>query len=103
MEQTGAWLTRHTARAPAALRERVLEHVRAIPAGRSIAETLAEASREALRQVEEAPAAGRPVALDLLAADALITLALLAQAQEQPSGLEGFATDLLQHPVSRRD
>lgn len=103
MDATGPWLTRHTARAPAALRERVLQHVQSVTPGESVAETLAEASREALRQVELDPAAGRPVALDLLAADALITLALLAQSQEQPSGLEGFATDLLQHPVGRDD
>ncbi len=77
--------------------------MQSVTPGDSIAETLAEASREALRQVERDPAAGRPVALDLLAADALITLALLAQAQQRPAGLDGFATDLLQHPVGRRD
>lgn len=103
MDSTSAWLERHTARAPAALRDRVLQHVRAVPGGGSVAECLADASREALRQVEQAPAAGRPVALDLLAADALITLALLAQAQEQPARLEAFAADLLQHPVAQRD
>lgn len=96
------WLARHTAHAPAVLQERVLFHVRAVDAGGSIAETLAEASREALRQVERAPAAGRPIALDLLAADALITLALLAQAQDHPSRLEAFATGLLRHPVGPR-
>jgi hypothetical protein len=103
LESTGPWLARHTARAPAALRQRVLQHVQSVTRRDSVAETLAEASREALRQVERDPAAGRPVALDLLAADALITLALLAQAQERPSGLDGFATDLLQHPVGRHD
>lgn len=103
MEATGPWLTRHTAQAPAALRERVLRHVYAVPPGDSVAETLADASRQALRQVELDPTAGRPVALDLLAADALITLALLAQAQEQPSGLRDFATGLLQHPVGPHD
>ena len=103
MELTEPWLLRHTARAPAALRERVRQHVRSVPPGSSVAETLAEASREALRQVERDPTAGRPVALDLLAADALITLALLAQAQAEPAGLQRFATELLQHPVGRRD
>jgi hypothetical protein len=96
------WLARHTAHAPAALQERVLYHVRAVDTGSPIAQTLAEASREALRQVERDPAAGRPVALDLLAADALITLALLAQAQDHPSRLETFATELLRHPVGSR-
>jgi hypothetical protein len=36
------------------------------------------------------------VALDLLAADALITLALLAQAQRAPDQLGEFAASLLQ-------
>jgi hypothetical protein len=35
------------------------------------------------------------VALDLLAADALVTLALLAQAQHDPGGLREFATAVL--------
>jgi hypothetical protein len=38
----------------------------------------------------------RSIALDLLAADALITLALLAQAQDAPAELGAFATSLLQ-------
>ena len=38
----------------------------------------------------------RSVALDLLAADALITLALLAQAQRAPEDLARFATTILQ-------
>jgi len=37
----------------------------------------------------------RSVALDLLAADALITLALLAQAQTAPDQLEEFAISVL--------
>jgi hypothetical protein len=37
----------------------------------------------------------RSVALDLLAADALITLALLAQADTAPERLEEFATSVL--------
>jgi hypothetical protein len=37
----------------------------------------------------------RSVALDLLAADALITLALLAQAQTAPEQLEEFAISVL--------
>jgi hypothetical protein len=38
----------------------------------------------------------RSVALDLLAADALITLALLAQAQQAPGELGAFAASILQ-------
>jgi hypothetical protein len=37
----------------------------------------------------------RSVALDLLAADALITLALLAEAQRHPERLGEFATGLI--------
>jgi hypothetical protein len=37
----------------------------------------------------------RSVALDLLAADALVTLALLAQAQQAPGRLGGFAAAVL--------
>ncbi len=35
------------------------------------------------------------MALDLLAADALVTLALLAQAQREPAGLGAFAAAVL--------
>ncbi|HET6797569.1 MAG TPA: hypothetical protein VFH40_10455 [Gemmatimonadales bacterium] len=38
----------------------------------------------------------RSAALDLLAADALVTLALLAQAETRPEHLEEFATSILQ-------
>ena len=37
---------------------------------------------------------GRDVALDLLAADALVTLALKAQAERHPAGLGRFASGL---------
>jgi hypothetical protein len=40
-------------------------------------------------------AGDRSVALDLLAADALVTLALLAQAQRNPAGLASFAAEVL--------
>ena len=55
---------------------------------------LAEAGRAALEQVVNHPG-DRSVALDLLAADALITLALLAQAQGAPERLGEFATAAL--------
>lgn len=42
-----------------------------------------------------ARAGDRSVALDLLAADALVTLALLAQAQQAPERLGTFAAGLL--------
>jgi hypothetical protein len=55
---------------------------------------LAAASRRALDRVV-GHAGDRSVALDLLAADALITLALLAAAEERPERLGEFAADLL--------
>jgi hypothetical protein len=39
-------------------------------------------------------AGGRDVALDLLAADGLVTLALMAQAVTDPGSLAGFAASL---------
>jgi hypothetical protein len=40
----------------------------------------------------------RSVALDLLAADGLITLALLRQSQLDPAGLAAFARGLTERP-----
>jgi hypothetical protein len=57
-------------------------------------EALASSSRRALDRVL-GRAGDRSVALDLLAADALVTLALLAQAQQAPERLDGFAAALL--------
>ncbi len=87
------WLDRHTRRAPAALRSRVLDYAAAAGGGEPAA-ALAEAGRRALDQVLHHPG-DRTVALDLLAADALITLALLAEAQQRPERLEEFAAGLL--------
>jgi hypothetical protein len=55
---------------------------------------LAACGRRALDRVL-ARTGDRSVALDLLAADALVTLALLAQAQQTPERLEAFAAALL--------
>jgi hypothetical protein len=93
------WLDHNTRRAPAALRECVRRHVEAVSGEGSEADVLARASRHALRQVAAEPSGGRRIALDLLAADALITLALLAQAQSAPQDLDGFAASLLQDPA----
>jgi hypothetical protein len=57
-------------------------------------ETLARSGRRALDRVL-ARAGDRSVALDLLAADALVTLALLAQAQSSPERLGDFAAAVL--------
>ena len=55
---------------------------------------LAGSGRKALDRVL-ARAGDRSVALDLLAADALVTLALLAQAQASPERLGDFAAAVL--------
>lgn len=90
-----AWLDRHTVTAPPVLRDRVRFHaLRAGPGGEA-ADRLARASRAALSAVCSEPTGSRPIALDLLAADALITLALLAQAESSPDRLGQFAASLL--------
>jgi hypothetical protein len=87
------WLDRHTSQAPAALRARVREYALAAT-GEGRASTLASAGQAALDRVLSHPG-DRSAALDLLAADALITLALQAQAQDAPEGLEEFASSVL--------
>ncbi|MGE5092864.1 MAG: hypothetical protein ACM3OH_11920 [Bacillota bacterium] len=88
----GGWLERHTSQAPPALRDRV--RVYAAAAAGDLPDALAVASRNALGHVLSHPG-DRPVALDLLAADGLITLALLAQAESSPGRLRDFAASLL--------
>ena len=88
------WLHQRTARGPSALRDRVLEHAAAVSEGDSVAEYLGLAAERVLAIVEEHPG-DRAIALDLLAADALITLALLAQAEQSPERLGEFAEGLL--------
>jgi hypothetical protein len=89
------WLDRHTAAAPPALRAQVREHALAVRTDEALPAALALAGREALERVVTHPG-DRSVALDLLAADALITLALLAQAQAAPGELAAFAASVLQ-------
>ena len=67
-----------------------------------LAESLARAGRRALDEVA-AHQGDRTVALDLLAADALITLALLAQAEHQPEHLGAFAAGLVRAVPASRD
>jgi len=90
----GDWLERHTGSAPPALRARV-NTLALAASGESVPAGLALAGRQALEGVLAHPG-DRSVALDLLAADALITLALLVQAQRAPGELAGFAASILQ-------
>lgn len=95
MSGAAAWLDRHTNRAPAALRTRVHQYAGRTPGPTADPAVLAAAGRQALEDVATHPG-DRSVALDLLAADALITLALLAQAQRAPDGLGAFAASMLE-------
>ena len=89
----GDWLDQHTSRAPTALRDRVRRYVTAA-GGSTLPSSLSAAAQAALTRVLS-HSGDRSVALDLLAADALITLALLAQAQTVPEDLEQFAISVL--------
>ena len=88
-----AWLDQHTVKAPSALRTRVRHY---LPDAATVLDPdqVSAAADAALTRVLEHPG-DRSVALDLLAADALITLALLAQAQTAPEHLEEFAIGVL--------
>jgi Flp pilus assembly protein CpaB len=88
-----AWLDRHTSQAPPALRVRVIEYALAA-SGDSLSALLAAAGQAALTRVLS-HSGDRSAALDLLAADALITLALRAQAEESPERLQEFAAAVL--------
>jgi hypothetical protein len=87
------WLDRHTSQAPSALRARVEQYALAA-SGPSLPQSLAAASQVALDRALSHPG-DRSGALDLLAADALITLALLAQAETAPDRLEELAISIL--------
>jgi hypothetical protein len=88
------WLERHTSLAPAALRARVRDLTLTSDSATAVPEALATAGRRALETVVAHPG-DRSVALDLLAADALVTLALLAQAHAAPERLGDFAVSVL--------
>ena len=88
------WLSSKTRHAPEALRERVVSFVGEPGPDAALSERLASAGGEALQCVL-AHGGDRSVALDLLSADALITLALLEQAERDPDQLEAFAADLV--------
>ena len=79
------WFAELTVRAPEALRARVEEYFVATGDG-DLAARLATAGDRALSAATKA-GARRVAALDLLAADALITLALLLQAERGPASL----------------
>lgn len=86
------WLAEQFAGAPAELVQRATEFV-GMESGPPAPATLAKAASRALAGALQQPP-GRGAALDLLAADALVTLALAAQVEIDPAGLGQFAGQL---------
>ena len=97
-EPLGPWIDRLTASAPAALRGRVAALTASLRDRTDLASALAQVGRETVEQVI-ASAGDRREALNLLAADGLVTLSLLAQAQADPAGLAHWSATLLR-PVT---
>jgi len=93
------WYAGRSRGAPEALHGRVRGYLNSTPEGSTHAETLATAAAAALAAVMP-QGRDRAAALDLLAADALVTLALLAQAETAPEGLGRFAEHLVRDTVA---
>jgi hypothetical protein len=88
-----AWYEAESAGAPEVLRARAAHYLDAVPPDADPASGLAFAASRALAATL-AQSGGREAALDLLAADALVTLALKARAQQDPRGRAEFAVRL---------
>ena len=93
MTDSAEWFRVESAGAPEALRARAARYLGRLPARGDVAGALAGAAAAALRDTLAHPG-DRSVALDLLAADALVTLALKAKAQGAPGDLAVFAAQL---------
>ncbi len=83
------WLAARRPAAPATLVEPMTRWLEDSPAG--LPDHLAQAGRALLERVLARPQGGRELALDLLAADALVTYAFEAQAEEDAGGLVHLA------------
>ena len=79
-DQVLAWLDTRRPAPPSTLRERLRGAVNDTPL--ALAAHLEQISRALLTRVSSRPEGGRELALDLLAADAFITYAFEAQAEE---------------------
>lgn len=88
------WVAQQVKEAPVELRQQVLSQTEGITAADSLPDCLASAGWSTLGRALARPG-DRSVALDLLTADALITLALLAQAEERPEDLGHYAERLV--------
>lgn len=89
------WLEEQVARAPAALAANARRFLARVAGEAPEAARLAEAGRLALAS-GLGQGGERDGALDLLTADALITLALLAQSSSAPGTLGAFAEGLVE-------
>lgn len=97
--QVQRWLDARTPAPPAVLAARLSSLLAAYPPGRltallSLPEALGSLGAFALDSLHEREATSREVALDLLAADAFVTYAFEAAA-EDPGAVEAVAADLL--------
>jgi hypothetical protein len=92
-----AWLEDQLSDAPAELAQRTREYL--ARAGGTGPEQLVAASELALEEAVALPR-DRRSALDLLAADALVTLALAASVESDPAGFEAFARSIRQRQGS---
>lgn len=86
-----AWLDTRRPVPPAALRERINRAVANTTPHSPLPVYLAELGRGLLERVAARPQGGREVALDLLAADAFVTYAFEAQAEEAVGGIAALA------------
>jgi hypothetical protein len=93
MTDATRWFAEQSAGAPQALQARAAYYLEAHAGGSDPALVLAAAARDALAASLDY-AGDRAAALDLLAADALVTLALKARATTDPAGLGAFAAEL---------
>jgi hypothetical protein len=88
-KRAAEWLRRHAGDAPPALVDAMLAALPAHPSD-SVADALAEGALGIYRDLLHT-AGGREDALPLLAADALMTHALEAQAEADPDGIDAFS------------
>lgn len=83
------WLAARRPVPPEALRAHLIRRVHDLDA--PLPMHLATLGRELLLAVNASPERGRALALDLLAADALVTYAFEAQAETDPQALDALA------------
>ncbi len=94
MTDAAAWFADHTVGAPPSLQARAAEYLAMTEVNEPVASRLADAAAIALRMVT-GQGRSRATALDLLTADSLLTLALLAQAELAPADLDRLAADIV--------